>query len=56
MLNSNRDLRIWVDYRCTIGERREVLNDIGKNVGDNLKKLRRFLFFVGDFPLKPRRF
>ena len=31
-----------------MGEWGEFFNDIGKNVGDNLKKLRRFLFFVGD--------
>lgn len=32
-----------------MGEWGEFFNDIGKNLGDNLKKLRRFLFFVGDF-------
>ena len=31
-----------------MGEWGEFFNDIGKKVGDNLKKLRRFLFFVGD--------
>ena len=31
-----------------MGEWGEFFNDIGKNVGDNLKKLLRFLFFVGD--------
>ena len=56
MLKSNGELRrVFLpsrnEHTLIIGKNEwgEFFNDIGKNVGDNLKKLRRFLFFVGDF-------